>query len=85
MLMKFNCAAVEANSSALGANRDTRRRRSFAGLDELQSGVTRPARSRKVRKADARLNQPSQLAAATRLLLAHKRSYRLPEWTLRLR
>jgi hypothetical protein len=40
MLSKTNYAAVEAGSSALGAIRDTRRRRSRAGRSELQSGVS---------------------------------------------
>lgn len=51
MLSKTNYAAVEAGSSALGAIRDTRRRRSRAGRSELQSGVSLLARGRNGRKA----------------------------------
>ena len=37
-LMKWNCAAVEAGSSALGANRDNRRRRGSADFCEIELG-----------------------------------------------
>jgi hypothetical protein len=35
----MDCAAVEAGSTAIDANKDTRRRRGCAGWSELQSGV----------------------------------------------
>ena len=39
MLAKSKCAAVEAGSCALGANRDTRRRRGCAGWSEFLWGL----------------------------------------------
>ena len=52
MLVKSNCAAVEAGSSALGANKDTRRRRGRAVCSELGRGVRLLEQGRKGRKAD---------------------------------
>lgn len=44
--MKLNYAAVAGSSSAIGANRDTRRRRGCAGWSAFQSGVRLLARGR---------------------------------------
>ncbi|KPP94019.1 MAG: hypothetical protein HLUCCA05_12645 [Roseibaca calidilacus] len=66
MLSKANYAAVEAGSSALGAIRDTRRRRSRAGRREFQSGVSLLARGRNGRGADGEVaaSHPRQSAIA---------------------
>ena len=57
MLTKQNCAAVEAGSSALGTNRDTRRRHSCAGCRELGRGVRLLEQGRKGREADVRFTR----------------------------
>jgi hypothetical protein len=80
MLAKSSCAAVEAGSSALGTDRDTRRRRTRAGRSELQCGVSLQARGRNGRKADG---QTFPFRAFTSVSAVPLRNLRIPSRSFR--